>query len=519
YFSQLLITIILLLVVNSVLAQDTTQSLAFRNNKPQRKQPTFYRPDLAYQIWQQFKLTQEANAGDPLAQHELGLRYLLGEGIPADTVQAVYWIHKAAQTNLSAAKYNYGIMLINGIGVQWDPFSAFKYFKFAANAGMVQAQYIVGILYTDNLIVKRNWNLAYYWIKKSADGKFEPASKIVTLLEPRISEEVVDSLFSIKKEDKSDKEFESDPKDPKLTSGIGLSFIDFESLTDSVIQITDSMIVADIETMAADTIIQSFKKDTLYNFDEISSSEKIKLLSEIADNGSPEALTILGRMYEQGIYFNQNEITAATYYYRALRNDSPKATHLLYQFAGRKEFIDKLHSDAKNGNPDAEFTWYGLVSSGFDRTITLDDAIKLLTSSALKNHIPSMIELGLNYYTGRFATADLERGIQIWKQAELLGSKEASVRLAASRIFDSMVATDVSKDFEILKISADNGSLLAQVSIAMCYEQGIGTTKSISEAVNFYRSAAQRGSQFAYERLKNIFDERRPNEQEFIISY
>ena len=37
--------------------------------------------------------------------------------------------------------------------------------------------------------------------------------------------------------------------------------------------------------------------------------EKIDLLTEIADNGSPEAQTILGRMYEKGIYFRKNEIT------------------------------------------------------------------------------------------------------------------------------------------------------------------------------------------------------------------
>ena len=87
-------------------AQDSTQSLAFKNKRPQQNAPYFYRPDLAYQIWQKFRLTQEANAGDPLAQHELGLRFLLGEGVPADTAQAVYWIKKAADHNLTSAKYN-----------------------------------------------------------------------------------------------------------------------------------------------------------------------------------------------------------------------------------------------------------------------------------------------------------------------------------------------------------------------------------------------------------------------------
>ena len=170
-----LISIVLLSIILAGIsqAQDSTRSLAFKNNKPYRRSPYFYRPDLSYQIWQQFKLTQEANTGDVLAQHELGLRYLLGEGMTADTTKAVYWLSKAADQRLPSAMYNYAILLINGWGVNWDPFSAFKYFKGAAKAGMIQAQYVIGILYTDNLIVKRDLNYAYYWVKKSADEGYE----------------------------------------------------------------------------------------------------------------------------------------------------------------------------------------------------------------------------------------------------------------------------------------------------------------------------------------------------------
>ena len=177
----------MILFSSSGFSQDTTESLAFKNQRPRQKSPYFYRPDLAYQIWQKFKLTQEANAGDPLAEHELGLRYLLGEGMPADTSQAVYWIKKAADQNLTSAEYNYAILLINGIGVPWDPFKAFKLIQNAADDGMVQAQYVIGILYTDNLTVRRDYNLAYYWIKKAADNNYEPAKEIVAKLEPKAS--------------------------------------------------------------------------------------------------------------------------------------------------------------------------------------------------------------------------------------------------------------------------------------------------------------------------------------------
>ena len=161
-----IILVFVLLIPADLTAQDSTKSLAFKKNRPYRNNPYFYQPDLSYQILQQFKLVQIANSGDPLAQHELGLRLLTGEGIAADTITAVYWIKKAASQKLTSALYNYGIMLINGWGTEWNPFAAYENFLLAAEAGMSQAQYVVGVLHTDNLIVPRDWNKSYYWIKK-----------------------------------------------------------------------------------------------------------------------------------------------------------------------------------------------------------------------------------------------------------------------------------------------------------------------------------------------------------------
>ena len=45
------------------------------------------------------------------------------------------------------------------------------------------------------------------------------------------------------------------------------------------------------------------------------------------------------------------------------------------------------------------------------------------------------------------------------------------------------------------------------VTVGLCYEQGLGTTQSKPEAVNYFKMAAQRGSRFAYEELKRIYDE------------
>ena len=515
FIPYLLIFSCFLIISSDLYAQDTTKSLAFKNNRPQRNNPYFYRPDLAYQIWQQFKLNQEANSGDALAQHELGLRYLLGDGIPADTVKAIYWIKKAAENNLTAAKYNLGIMLINGIGIKWNPFLAFKYFRSAAREGMLQAQYVLGILYTDNLIVKRDWNLAYYWIKKSADGDFESAKEVLPELEPKISKSVVDSLFNIKNYAVSDQQ---EPKDDtQIPSSLGLMFIDFDTIQDTTFTLTDSMIVSDLRLAQDDSLVSDLKIDSVKNISEIISKKNIKLINELADNGSPEAQTLLGRMYEEGIFYSKNLIKAASYYYRALRNDSPKATNILWRLSGKHEFIVQIMKESKAGDAEAKFIWYGLTSIGFDNRIVINDAVKLLTESASEGYLPAIIELGLNFYTGRDLIKDQDKGILLWKEAEQRGSEEATVRLISSEILDGFYYGDPKKDFQKLLGFAEKGSLLAQVTLAICYEQGYIVKPSTADAVKYYRYAAQRGNQFAYNQLKRLYDSIRPDEAEFIM--
>ncbi len=497
-------------------AQDTTKSLAFKNNRPQRNNPYFYRPDLAYQIWQQFKLNQEANSGDALAQHELGLRYLLGDGIPSDTVKAIYWIKKAAENNLTAAKYNLGIMLINGIGIKWNPFLAFKYFRSAAREGMLQAQYVLGILYTDNLIVKRDWNLAYYWIKKSADGDFKSAKEVLPELEPKISKKIVDSLFNIKTYAVSEQPEHSD--DTQIPSSLGLMFIDFDSIQDTTFTLTDSMIVYDLRLAQDDSLVSDLKIDSVKNINEIISKKNLSLINDLAENGSPEAQTLLGRMYEEGIFYNKNIIKAASFYYRALRNDSPKATNILWRLSGKKEFITQIMKEAKAGNAEAKFVWYGLTSIGFDNRIVINDAVKLLIESAYNGYLPALTELGLNYYTGRDVNKNPDKGILLWKNAEQIGSTEATIRLISAELLDGIYYDGPKKDFQKLLDFSEKGSLLAQVTIAICYEQGYTVKPSVPDAVKYYRYAAQRGNQFAYNQLKRLYDSMRPEEPEFTIS-
>ncbi len=493
---------------------DSTSSLAFKKNRPEKRSTFFYQPDLSYQLWKQFNLIREANSGDPLAEHELGIRYLLGDGVRADTLLGAYWIRKAVEKKLTAAEYNYGILLMNGWGVKWNPFNAYDYFLKAAKDEMPQAEYIVGIFHTDNLVVKRDWAAAYKWVKKASDAGFEPAKKTLRELKTKVPIALLDTADA--KSSNTKKVKDNDEEDNSLSSALGLSFIDFESVSDTVKEVTLKMLQKDLlltgDTNIIDTLSQSDNK-----LPQIDSSD-VPALLESAESGSPESLNFIGRFYEKGIYYPRNLITALSYYIRALRLDSPKSPWLIYNLIKDKNIATELERRIKEKDPEAMFVWYGLFAFGFNNQIVQEDAIRLLQQAAQRKYLPALNELGLAFNNGNFIKINHQKAFDIWKESENLGSMEAKIRLAAAAVFGYLKTSDLGDAVKILESGDDLGSILSQVALAYCYEKGVGLDQDKATAVKNYRTAAQRGNQFAYNELKRMYDAIRPDKKEFQIN-
>ncbi|HEY4756362.1 MAG TPA: hypothetical protein VIH28_09925 [Ignavibacteriaceae bacterium] len=497
-------------------SQNTDKSLAFKKNRPQKNYTIFYQPDLSYQIQKQFNLIRDANAGNALAQHELGLRYLLGEdGMTADTIKGAYWVGKAAEQNLTAACFNYGILLLNGWGVEWNPFKAYDYFLKAASDGMPQAQHLIGILYTDNLIVKKDNIEAYKWVKKASDQGYMPAIETKNDLEKYLPP----NIFSANQDSSHNKVTgKSRNADTSLSSKLGLVFIDFETIYDTIMEVTEKQLIEDLfhesNKMLADTLGLLPADSLLTNIH----TDRISLLQEYAETGNSEAITILGRFYEKGIYFENNLIKASMNYILASQLNYPRAKVLLLKILS-SNFISDLISEVKTKkNPDAMFTLYGLSTLELYNQISKEEADNLLIIASKQNHLPSIIELANNYYTGKSKGGNVRTGLNLWKQAAQNGSIQAKIRLAAANVFDAINVESLDKSIQTLKEASKMGSVLAQISLAYGYENGIGVAVNKSEAVKYYRLTAQRGNQFGYEELKRIYNEIRPNEKRFIIN-
>jgi uncharacterized protein len=114
------------------------------------------------------EITPLAKAGNPDAQHLLGLMYYMGRGVARDYKQAFTWHEKAARQGKADAQYVIGAMYYTGNAVPQDHKLALYWFRKSAEQGHPEAQYALGLMYRyhvdgmpqDVVIAYMLWNLA-----------------------------------------------------------------------------------------------------------------------------------------------------------------------------------------------------------------------------------------------------------------------------------------------------------------------------------------------------------------------
>ena len=81
----------------------------------------------------------KAEAGDAIAQFNLGWMYDEGKGVEQDFKEAVKWYQKAADQGVADAQYKLGSRYYNGEGVPQDYVTAYAWYNIAAANGDTDA--------------------------------------------------------------------------------------------------------------------------------------------------------------------------------------------------------------------------------------------------------------------------------------------------------------------------------------------------------------------------------------------
>lgn len=114
-------------------------------------------------------LLAKAQAGDAIAQYNLGLLYHEGQGVPKDYAEAATWWRKAADQGDATAQWSLGTLYNFGQGVPRDYRQAAFWYLQAADQGNAEAQVYLGQLYDLGQGVQQDYTQAAVWYRKSAD--------------------------------------------------------------------------------------------------------------------------------------------------------------------------------------------------------------------------------------------------------------------------------------------------------------------------------------------------------------
>lgn len=89
-------------------------------------------------------------------QSDLGVLYLIGQGVQQDYKAALKWFRKGADQGAANAQFYVGIMYGSGLGMPPDYNEATTWYRKAANQGHVVAQFLLGRLYYNGDRVQQN---------------------------------------------------------------------------------------------------------------------------------------------------------------------------------------------------------------------------------------------------------------------------------------------------------------------------------------------------------------------------
>jgi TPR repeat protein len=105
-----------------------------------------------------------AEAGDPVAQKNLGDLYDHGWGVPQDQSEGVKWYRKAAEQGYADAQFELGVSYEIGRGVPKDYSETAKWLLRAAEQGQGDAQGSLGELYSNGDGVAQDLVQAHLWL-------------------------------------------------------------------------------------------------------------------------------------------------------------------------------------------------------------------------------------------------------------------------------------------------------------------------------------------------------------------
>ncbi len=202
-------------------------------------------------------------------------------------------------------------------------------------------------------------------------------------------------------------------------------------------------------------------------------SDGIEQLQKRAESGNAAAQLEIGWMYQHGYYVPQSDSEAFKWYHKAA----------LQELASAQSNLGLMY----------------MVGRGVQRNTS--KALNWFMQASRKGHSLAQYNLGLAYANGDGVNQDYKIALDWFlKAAENVKPEQQSEAEGIYQVSDSLPWATHSRYDQV-----DQGRLAAQNQLGFMYQTALGVEQDYTQALKWYRKAAERDYQIAQRNLANMY--------------
>ena len=123
--------------------------------------------------------------------------------------------------------------------------------------------------------------------------------------------------------------------------------------------------------------------------------------------------------------------------------------------------------------------------------------VEKLQKKVAKGDTEAMRELATHYETGYGLPVDTAKALELYRQADAAGNKDAKGDLSRLTLYYSALGHDSTECYRLAKASADAGSPYGTYRLGICYLEGVGVKKDVQRFKELNEKAIAMGSEEA----------------------
>jgi TPR repeat protein len=414
-------------------------------------------------------LREAADLSDGLAQYYLGQFYNLGLGVHHDPTEAAAWFRKAADQGIIGAIESLGVMHATGIGQERDLQAAFSLLSLAAEKGSASADFNIGNLYNSGL-GERDVDAAIASYRRAAERG--SAEACVSLGVSYATGDGVEQDYAAAAEWYAVAEQRGNTNGTTNLAFLYIRGLGVEQNQDRGIRMLETL--AEADNLAAVWSLYHLFVPGTYVPANLAAAKR--WLERAADMGSGTAAREFARQVENGIPGAPPVERVLAWLTGAADKGDAAAQEVLGRWLYEGKFVPRNEAGAlrwnsmaaEGGNPFAQ-AWIGdVLYQGLGVIMDRAAARRWYEKAAEQRHLGALIIL-----------------------TEIIGRETPSVE-------------ELQQLFLLWLNIAKAGDETAQLRVVDFYLRGIGVERSVPEAVNWLRSAAERGSAVAQVQLGGL---------------